>query len=82
MAEREGINCSDLIDEVGVHKVYAGYQDPSQEPGRKKYHIEITRNPKLNAFANALILTRRLTTGFFSSGLSVFVVFMTLLVYR
>lgn len=48
MSEREGINCSDLIDEVGVHKVYAGYQDPTQSPGRKRYHIEITRNPKIN----------------------------------
>jgi pyrimidine deaminase RibD-like protein len=47
MDERAGINCSDLIDEVGVHKVYAGYQDPTQEPGDKKYHIEITGNPKI-----------------------------------
>ena len=47
MSEREGVNCSDLIDEVGVHKVYAGYQDPTQEPGDKKYHIEITGNPKI-----------------------------------
>jgi pyrimidine deaminase RibD-like protein len=53
MAEREGINCSDLIDEVGVHKVYAGYQDPTQEPGRKKYHIEITRNPKIQQLCKA-----------------------------
>jgi len=48
MSEREGVNCSDLIDEVGVHKVYAGYQDPTQEPGDKKYHIEITGNPKIH----------------------------------
>ena len=48
MSERDGINCSDLIDEVGVHKVYAGYQDPTQEPGDKKYHIEITGNPKIH----------------------------------
>jgi len=47
MEERKGVNCSDLIDEVGVHKVYAGYQDPSQGRIRKKYHIEITRNPKI-----------------------------------
>ena len=47
MDDRAGINCSDLIDEVGVHKVYAGYQDPTQEPGDKKYHIEITGNPKI-----------------------------------
>ena len=48
MSERAGVNCSDLIDEVGVHKVYAGYQDPTQEPGDKKYHIEITGNPKIH----------------------------------
>jgi len=48
MSEREGVNCSDLIDDVGVHKVYAGYQDPTQEFGDKKYHIEITGNPKIH----------------------------------
>jgi len=53
MAEREGINCSDLVDQVGVHKVYAGYQDPNQEQIRKKYHIEITRNPKLEKLCKA-----------------------------
>jgi pyrimidine deaminase RibD-like protein len=47
MEERSGINCSDLIDEVGVHKVYAGYQDPTQDFDNKRYHIEITRNPKI-----------------------------------
>jgi pyrimidine deaminase RibD-like protein len=53
MDEREGINCSDLIDEVGVHKVYAGYQDPTQETDGKRYHIEITRNPKIQALCRA-----------------------------
>jgi len=53
MEERAGINCSDLIDDVGVHKVYAGYQDPSQERIRKKYHIQLTRNPKLEKLCKA-----------------------------
>jgi pyrimidine deaminase RibD-like protein len=53
MSEREGVNCSDLIDEVGVHKVYAGYQDPTQEPGHKQYHLEITRNPKIEKLCKA-----------------------------
>ena len=53
MDEREGINCSDLVDDVGVHKVYAGYQDPSQEQIRKRYHIEITRNPKIEKLCKA-----------------------------
>ena len=47
MDERAGINCSDLIDQVGVHKVYAGYKDPVQDFGDKQYHIEITSNPKI-----------------------------------
>jgi pyrimidine deaminase RibD-like protein len=53
MAEREGINCSDLVDQVGVHKVYAGYKDPTQDFGNKRYHIEITRNPKIQALCKA-----------------------------
>jgi pyrimidine deaminase RibD-like protein len=53
MAERAGINCSDLVDEVGVHKVYAGYQDPSQGRIRKRYHIEISRNPKIQKLCKA-----------------------------
>ena len=47
MSEREGINCTDLVGKVGVHKVYAGYQDPSQDTAGKKFHTEITRNPKI-----------------------------------
>jgi pyrimidine deaminase RibD-like protein len=57
MAEREGINCSDLIDEVGVHKVYAGYKDPTQDFDRKQYHIEITRNPKIQELCKQFAAT-------------------------
>ena len=57
MSERDGVNCSDLIDEVGVHKVYAGYQDPTQEPGDKKYHIEITGNPKIHELCERIAET-------------------------
>jgi len=53
MDERAGINCSDLVDEVGVHKVYAGYQDPTQEFGPKRYHLQITRNPKIQQLCKA-----------------------------
>jgi pyrimidine deaminase RibD-like protein len=53
MAERSGINCSDLVDQVGVHKVYAGYKDPTQDFDSKRYHIEITRNPKIQALCKA-----------------------------
>lgn len=64
MSERAGVNCSDLVDEVGVHKVYAGYQDPTQEPGDKKYHIEVTGNPKIHELCErfaATFLTDELT---------------------
>jgi pyrimidine deaminase RibD-like protein len=53
MAEREGTNCSDLVDQVGVHKVYAGYKDPTQDFGHKRYHIEITRNKKIQALCKS-----------------------------
>jgi hypothetical protein len=53
MDERSGINCSDLIDQVGVHKVYAGYKDPTQDFDHKRYHIEITRNKKIQALCKA-----------------------------
>lgn len=59
MSEREGVNCSDLIDEVGVHKVYAGYRDPSQETwgGDKTYHLEITHNKKIQELCGAFAAT-------------------------
>jgi pyrimidine deaminase RibD-like protein len=53
MDERAGINCSDLVDQTGVHKVYAGYQDPTQEFGPKRYHLQITRNPKIQKLCKA-----------------------------
>jgi pyrimidine deaminase RibD-like protein len=53
MDERAGINCSDLVDQVGVHKVYAGYKDPTQDFDGKRYHIEITRNKKIQALCKA-----------------------------
>jgi pyrimidine deaminase RibD-like protein len=53
MTERAGINCSDLVDQTGVHKVYAGYQDPTQKFGPKRYHLQITRNPKIQKLCKA-----------------------------
>lgn len=51
MSERVGDSCRDLISNSMVHKVYAGYRDPSQEtgPGDKTYHLEITRNKQIQA---------------------------------
>jgi pyrimidine deaminase RibD-like protein len=49
MPERVGESCRDLISSTPVHKVYAGYRDPSQQtgPGDKTYHLQITRNKKI-----------------------------------
>lgn len=46
---RVGSSCRDLISSTPVHKVYAGYQDPSQQtgPGNKTYHLKITQNSKI-----------------------------------
>ena len=42
MPDRVGASCRDLISSTPVHKVYAGYRDPSQqiEAGDKTYHLE------------------------------------------
>jgi hypothetical protein len=55
MPERVGDSCKDLISSTPVHKVYAGYRDPSQQtgPGGKTYHLEITRNKKIQALCKA-----------------------------
>ena len=49
MPERVGSSCRDLISSTPVHKVYAGYRDPSQQtgPGDKTYHLQITQNKKI-----------------------------------
>ena len=49
MPERVGDSCRDLINSTPVHKVYAGYRDPSQQtgPGDKTYHLQITSNKKI-----------------------------------
>ena len=49
MPERVGASCRDLISSTPVHKVYAGYRDPSQEtgPGDKTYHLQITKNKRI-----------------------------------
>jgi pyrimidine deaminase RibD-like protein len=55
MPERYGDSCRDLISSTTVHKVYAGYRDPSQQtgPGDKTYHLQITRNPKIQELCRA-----------------------------
>ena len=55
MPERYGDSCKDLISSTPVHKVYAGYRDPSQQTtaGNKTYHLQITRNKKIQALCQA-----------------------------
>ena len=55
MPEREGESCKDLISSTPVHKVYAGYRDPSQQTkaGNKTYHLQITKNKKIQALCKA-----------------------------
>ena len=51
MDERYGESCTDLIDGLGIHKVYCGYSDPSQDHSdrykHKKFHIETTKNKQI-----------------------------------
>lgn len=55
MPGRAGSSCKDLISSTNVHKVYAGYRDPSQQTsgGDKTYHLEITRNKKIRELCQA-----------------------------
>ena len=55
MPDRVGSSCQDLISSTPVHKVYAGYRDPSQhtQEGGKTYHLEITRNKKIQQLCKA-----------------------------
>lgn len=59
MPDRSGSSCQDLISSTTVHKVYAGYRDPSQQTsgGDKTYHLEITRNKKIQELCQAFAAT-------------------------
>jgi len=58
MPERVGASCTDLINSTPVHKVYAGYRDPSQNTKTNKtYHLQITRNKKIQALCQAFANT-------------------------
>jgi pyrimidine deaminase RibD-like protein len=53
MPDRYGESCTDLINSSGVHKVYAGYADPSQDEVRKKFHVMTTTNPRIRQLCKA-----------------------------
>lgn len=59
MPDRVGNSCEDLISSTPVHKVYAGYRDPSQETwgGDKTYHLEITSNKQIQELCGAFAAT-------------------------
>ena len=52
MEDRLGQSCTDLINESGIRKVYAGFLDPSQvdtpDYQHKIFNLETTRNSKIN----------------------------------
>jgi len=59
MPDRVGDSCEDMISTSSVHKVYAGYRDPSQHTWAtdKTYHLQITRNKKIQALCGMFAST-------------------------
>jgi hypothetical protein len=48
MEERHGESCKDLLNSVGIHKVYAGYQDPTQHDDQDAdFRVYVTENDQL-----------------------------------
>jgi pyrimidine deaminase RibD-like protein/predicted nucleotidyltransferase len=48
MEERYGESCKDLLNSVGIHKVYAGYQDPTQhDDSDADFRVYVTENDQL-----------------------------------
>jgi len=57
MDERYSDDCTELLHEHGIHKVYCGYQDPTQRVGHKRFHTECTRNRKLHELCHQFAAT-------------------------
>lgn len=47
MDERYGEDCTDLINQHGVKKVYAGYMDPTQKEEHRNFNIIETENASI-----------------------------------
>jgi len=47
MDERYGESCTDLINQHGIKKVYAGYMDPTQDEEQREYNIMETANSSI-----------------------------------
>jgi pyrimidine deaminase RibD-like protein len=60
MAERAGESCKDLLNSVGIHKVYCGYIDPTQhDDADADFTVGLTQNDDLweacKAFADTFL---------------------------
>ena len=68
MSERFGIDCTELIDQVGVKKVYCGYIDPTQEEEHRDFNIMETENGSIRdlckSFADTFLDDEELAEAF------------------
>ena len=56
MSERHGDDCSDLIDNAGIKKVYCGYLDPTQNHGaddHRQFNLMETQNHSIRELCQA-----------------------------
>jgi hypothetical protein len=44
---RQGVSCTDLINQSGITKVYCGYKDPTQDNEHGDYKEVLTKNKQL-----------------------------------
>jgi pyrimidine deaminase RibD-like protein len=49
MDERYGESCTDLINQIGIKKVYAGYMDPTQEEEHREFNILETSDQEIRS---------------------------------
>ena len=47
MNDRYGDDCTDLINNSNIKKVYCGYKDPSQDNQHNNFNEEVTDNKKI-----------------------------------
>lgn len=73
MAERAGDSCKDLLNSMGIHKVYCGYIDPTQhDDDDVDFTVGLTQNDDLweacKAFADTFLHEGKFVTELFQSG--------------
>jgi len=57
MGDRYLESCTDLINHSNIHKVYAGYDDPTQPEEQRNFNIIETSNPAIRGFCHRLAET-------------------------